>query len=278
VVQSFAAEDPRVRGIRLARNSGSHLALTCAVHSARGECIIALAADLQDPPETIPALLEQWRGGAQVVWAVRGEREGVTAAHRGLSRLYYWLMRKVVGFEDMPDTGADFFLIDRRVQHALKDCSESNVSLLALITWLGFRQSSITYTKRARRYGESGWTLRKKLKLLVDSVTAFSYMPIRLMSYFGFLVAAIGFAFAAHIVYNAFTGDPPAGWTTLMVVLLVVGGIQMLMMGVLGEYLWRALDETRRRPRFIVEQRTDSDGSDESFHPAPAKSKRRRRA
>ena len=207
-------------------------------------------------------LLEQWRVGAQVVWAARGRREGVTATNRGLARIYYWLMRRVVGFEEMPETGADFFLIDRQVQKALKSCPETNVSLMALISWLGFRQTSILYEKKARRYGQSGWTLKKKLKLLVDSVTSFSYLPIRLMSYLGFVVAAAGFIFAAHIVYNAFAGAPPVGWSTLIVAILVIGGIQMLMMGILGEYLWRALDETRQRPRFIIEQQTSSESSE----------------
>ena len=157
----------------------------------------------------------------------------------------------------MPAEGADFFLLDDQVLAEFRQFRESNVSILALITWMGFRQTVIPYTKQARRHGESGWTLRKKLKLLVDSITAFSYIPIRLMSYIGFTVALAGFAYALIVIVNALTGTPPAGWTALMVIVLVIGGIQMLMMGVLGEYLWRTLDESRRRPRFIVEATTE---------------------
>ncbi len=258
VIHDLAARDARVRGIRLARNSGSHLALSCGLHAARGECAVALAADLQDPPEVVPQLLDEWRAGAHVVWAARGRREGETAVTKGLARVYYWLMRNLVGLDSMPAMGADFLLLDRRVLDAFRDFRETNVSLLALITWMGFRQTSITYVKQARLHGESGWTLKKKLKLLVDSVTAFSYTPIRFMSYLGFSVAMIGFLYATSVIINAIVGNPVAGWTSLIVIVLILGGIQMLMMGVLGEYLWRALDETRRRPRFIVEETTVS--------------------
>src|SRR5262249_27959098 len=144
---------------------------------------------------------------------------------------------------------------------------ESNVSIFALISWMGFRQEMITYDKQARLHGRSGWTLKKKLKLLVDSVTSFTYLPIRIMSYVGFLVALVGFVYAALIIVNALSGHPVEGWSSLMVVILVIGGVQMVMMGVLGEYLWRALDESRRRPRYLIEATTAS--SDNDQYPAP---------
>jgi dolichol-phosphate mannosyltransferase len=154
---------------------------------------------------------------------------------------------------EMPATGADFFLIDRRVIDALSEFNENNASLMALITWMGFRQTQITYTKEARLHGSSGWNLEKKLKLVVDSVTSFTYLPIRLMSYLGVFVAILGFLYAGFVIWNAIAGRPSEGWSSLMVVVLVVGGIQMLMMGILGEYIWRALDEARQRPRYILE-------------------------
>ena len=145
--------------------------------------------------------------------------------------------------------------------------SESNSSILALITWMGFRQATITYDKEARVHGRSAWTLKKKLKLVVDSVTSFSYVPIRFMSYLGFTVAFAGFMYAGLVILNYLRGAPIEGWSSLIVVVLVLGGIQMVMMGVLGEYLWRALDESRRRPRYIIEAAT-SDGP--ALHAAPA--------
>ena len=265
VINQLASEDPQVRGFRFARNFGAHQAITCGMRNARGDSAVVLAADLQDPPETLPELLKQWQAGAQVVWAVRARREGEKSSTVGFSRLYYWLMRRVVGIKEMPATGADFFLIDRRVMDALSQFDESNTSLLALITWMGFRQAHITYDKQARLHGSSGWSLEKKLKLVVDSVTSFTYLPIRLMSYLGIVFAVLGFLYAGVVIANAIAGRPAEGWSSLMVVLLVVSGIQMLMMGVLGEYLWRALDEARRRPRYIVEAVT---GDDSKFHPA----------
>ena len=253
VLQELAAREPRLKAIRLARNSGSHAAFACGLQQARGDCAVVLAADLQDPPETLPALLDKWRAGAKIVWAVREGREGESAATMGFARLYYGIMRRFVGISEMPATGADFFLLDRRVIDVLNVFKESNVSLLALLTWMGFRQDRIFYVKQARQHGRSGWNLEKKLKLVVDSVTSFTYKPIRFMSYAGFIVAMAGFFYALVVVVNALVGKPSPGWSSLMIVLLLVGGLQMLMMGVLGEYVWRALDEARGRPRFIVE-------------------------
>lgn len=253
VLTHLAERDDRLRGFRFSRNFGSHTASTCGLNHARGDCAIVLAADLQDPPETIPQLLTEWQRGAQVVWAVRTRREGEKVSTVGFARLYYWLMRWGVGIKGMPATGADFFLIDRRVVDAFRQFNESNVSILALITWMGFRQAFISYNKQARLHGRSGWNLKKKLKLVIDSVTSFTYLPIRVMSYLGFSVALIGFLYAAVVIVSAFIGNPVQGWSSLIVIVLILGGIQMLMMGVLGEYMWRALDEARRRPRYIIE-------------------------
>jgi dolichol-phosphate mannosyltransferase len=258
-VAELARRDPRVKGIRLARNFGSHTALTCALHQAKGVCVTALAADLQDPPELIPELLAQWRQGVHVVWAARKSREGEKRTTIALSRIYYWLMRNVVGVREMPASGADFFLLDRKVVNAFEKFGETNMSILVLITWMGFRQTAIGYDKAPRLHGRSSWSVKKKLKLLVDSVASFSYVPIRFMSYLGFVVALAGFVYAAVVVVNALRGNPAAGWSSLMVIVLVIGGMQMVMMGVLGEYVWRALDEARRRPRYIVEISTDAE-------------------
>ena len=253
VMSDLARRDRRVRAVRLARNSGSHTAIACGLHTARGDSAVLMAADLQDPPELLPQLVARWRDGFQVVWAVRNKREGEKATRVGFSRLYYFLMRRVVGMKDMPATGADFLLVDRRVRDAFCQFGESNVSVLALVTWMGFRQTTLGYDKQARLHGRSGWSLEKKLKLAVDSVTSFTYLPIRAMSYVGIVLALLGFAYAALVATRALLGYGVQGWASLMVVVLVIGGAQMIMMGILGEYLWRALDESRRRPRFIIE-------------------------
>jgi len=249
----LANENNYVRGIRFARNFGSHVAISCGLQQARGRCAVVMAADLQDPPETLPDLLQKWEGGGQVVWAVREKREGEKNTSLGFSRLYYWLMRNVVGMRNMPAEGADFFLLDRTVIDAFCQFTESNVSILALITWMGYRQETIYYTKQARLYGKSGWNLEKKLKLTIDSITSFTYLPIRLIAYAGLIVGVAGFIYAGVVIWNTLTHNPPQGWASLMVVVLVLGGLQMMMMGVLGEYLWRTLDQSRRRPPYLIE-------------------------
>ncbi len=254
---ALAQRDPRVKALRLSRNSGSHIAALCGLDHAQGKCAAVMAADLQDPPEILGELLQPWRAGAQVVWGARRLRKGESLGTRLFSRLYYALMRHFVGLREMPARGADLFLVDRAVILALRQFRELNVSLLALITWMGFRQATITYDKEPRLHGRSGWSLRKKLKLAVDSVTSFTYAPIRLISYAGLLVALAGFLYAAWIVISRLRGSTTiAAWASLMVVILILGGLQMIMMGVLGEYLWRALDEARRRPAYLIEAAT----------------------
>lgn len=253
VLVQLSEQDSRVHGFRFSRNFGSHMAIWCGLNHARGDCAVVMAADTQDPRETISALSKEWRKGAQVVWAVSNRAEDEKVTNRIVARLYYFIMRHIVGIREMPATGSDFFLVDRLVLEALNQFKDSNVSILALITWMGFRQVSIVYEKRSRIHGRSGWSWGKKLKLLLDSIMAFSYLPIRLMSYTGLATAMLGFIYAVVIIINAILGRPIEGWASLMVVILIFGGIQMLFFGVLGEYIWRTLSEARQRPRYIIE-------------------------
>jgi dolichol-phosphate mannosyltransferase len=258
VVRKLAAGDPRVAGVRLARNSGSHLAILCGLRVARGDAAVVLAADGQDPPEVIARLIDAWREGAHVVWAVRAGRKGESRATRLFSRLYYYLMNHVSNVR-LPPAGADFFLIDRAVVDALVAIPEHSLSLFALIASLGFRTADVDYVKAARITGRSKWTLTKKLRLLVDSLVGFSTLPLRLATFLGFLYAAGGFLYAALIITNKLSGGrifgatPATGFAALMTVLLISSGTIMVILGIFGEYLWRALDEVRGRPRFLIE-------------------------
>jgi dolichol-phosphate mannosyltransferase len=255
VIQRLAASDARVRGLRFARNSGSHAAIACGLHEAGGAAVVMIAADLQDPPETLSAMLERWRAGAQVVWAVRREQPG-ERGHAGFAAVYYWIMRHVVGMKDMPASGADFFLADRIVVDAFRRHPERHVSVLALMTWLGFRQEQILYDKQARAAGRSGWTLARKIKLVVDSVVSFSDLPIRLCSMAGVLLAIVGAGMAAAGAMNL---SAPSGRLLVIVGAVAgVGGLQLLALGVIGEYVWRGLDEARRRPAYVIEASTAS--------------------
>lgn len=258
VVREWGARDARIRGLRLARNSGSHMAILCGLQAATGDAVIVLAADGQDPPEVAADLVAAWRAGAQVVWAVRERRERETLATRLGSRLYYALMNRLSSVR-LPPTGADFFLLDRRVLGSLLAIPEHNVSLFALVVALGFRQQEVRYVKQSRLSGRSKWTLRRKLRLFVDSMIGFSTLPLRLATGLGFAYAAGGFVYAALLVFNRLSGGmlfgavALTGWSALMVVLLVSSGTILIVLGIFGEYLWRALEEVRGRPRFLVE-------------------------
>jgi dolichol-phosphate mannosyltransferase len=178
-------------------------------------------------------------------------------------------MRRTGALKELSATGADFFLIDRAVIDAFIQFRERHVSILALITWMGFRQVAISHNKEARLYGRSGWNLKKKLKLVLDSITSFTYFPIRLISYVGVIIALIGFLYAGVVIVNAMHGLPPQGWASLIVIVLLLGGFQMIMLGILGEYLWRALDEARRRPMYLIEAKTRPLASSHDSKDAP---------
>ncbi len=250
VIEGLALRDARVRGFRLARNSGSHVAITCGLHHVDGDAAVMMAADLQDPPETLTAMLDKWRRGAQVVWAVRRAQPG-RRSHAGFAVFYYWMMRHVVGMKEMPARGADFFLLDRVVIEAFRRFPERNVSVLALITWLGFRQDSVEYDKQPRAAGQSGWTLARKITLLIDSVTSFSDFPIRLCAYGGAVLIAI--AMVLLIVSLVLLPTLLAGLLFVLSALIGLAGLQLLALGIVGEYVWRALDEARRRPAYLIE-------------------------
>ena len=257
ILGGLAARDPRVKFLRFSKNFGSHKAFTAGLEHCSGEAAVILAADLQDPPEAIPELIAKWRAGARIVWAVRGARVGESIAARMFSRLYYHLMRRFAEVQP-PRKGADFLLLDRMVIDELRGAPEKHTSLLSLIQWMGFDQDQMTYTKAERLSGRSNWTLGKKMKLAVDSFVSFSYAPIRLASICGLVFAISGFIYAAVIAIRAITlGSPVQGWSSMMCVLLIVSGVQLTMLGILGEYLWRTFDETRGRPRYIVEKRVN---------------------
>jgi len=254
-VRALAARDARVRGVRFARNAGSHMAIACGLDEAQGDAAVVLAADLQDPPEALAALLERWRAGAQVVWAARRVAPGQRASNGGFARLYYWLMRRVLGLTEMPATGADFFLLDRAVIDAFRQFGERHVSVLALIASLGFRQECIEYEKQPRLHGVSGWSIGRKVKLVVDSVTAFSSLPVMA----GWIVGLVLVVMAAVLLVLGLLGGSVGVLSAAAIVLVAcvigVGGLILIMLGVVGEYVWRALDESRRRPRYLVEAR-----------------------
>ncbi|MCS6850250.1 MAG: glycosyltransferase family 2 protein [Gemmataceae bacterium] len=261
-LQRLACREPRMVLIRLVRNFGSNAALGAGLEQARGDAVVAVAADLQDPPELVPHLLAHWRRGSRVVLAARQGRDDPWLP-RLAARLFYALFRHCA-LPTMPPQGFDFFLIDRCVVDLVVAIQEKNAYLMGLILWLGFRPEIVPYRRQARRpeHGRSMWTLARKIKYAIDCFVAFSYFPIRCVSGLGLVLSVLGGLYATWIVIARLTrGIGVEGWSSLMVVLLVTSGLQMLMTGLLGEYLWRSLDETRPRPRFVIDTIQRSDGN-----------------
>ena len=257
MLRTASSKNSKIRYVRLAKNSGSHVAIIAGLAESRGQCAVFLAADLQDPPELIPQMLEHWRAGNQVVWAVREEREGISQLDVFLSHAFYRLMN-LMGEVNLPPTGSDFALLDRKVIEALIQSTGSHPSVIGEIARLGFSQAQITYTKQQRQAGTTKWTIGRKLKAFADAFVLFSYAPLRIMSYLGMLSSISGFLYALLIVILRLrNGTPVQGWSSLMVAVLVLGGVQMMMLGILGEYLWRTLEAARRRPLYFVEERSD---------------------
>ena len=252
-IEALCAEDKNVCGIKFAINCGSHSAIRAGFEYARGDVGCFLACDLQDPPQIIPKMLAKLDGEVQIVAAARNRRQDPWLS-RLLSTAFNSLSRVIVS-RDIPPGGASMFLLGPKALKAVRKYGERNLTLEGLFATMGFAQATVDYNRQIRRHGVSKWTLSKRLKLFADFFVAYSYTPIRLMSYLGICVAFLGFLYSAFLIFNRlFFSTPIVGWTALMVVILILGGVQMLMLGVIGEYLWRALDEARGRPRYIIEE------------------------
>ena len=259
LTQLQASGQGRMTIVKLTRNFGSMAALQAGLAHARGDCVGMISADLQDPPELLVTMVGHWEQGNKVILAVRADRdEPVT--QKWFAHVYYALVRRFA-LPGYPEGGFDFFLVDRQVVRDLNRIYEKNTNLMSLIFWLGFEPIMLPYVRRRRRVGRSRWTLAKKIKLVVDSFIGFSYAPVRLMSMVGFFTAASAFAYAAYVfLLWSMRGVPVRGYAPIVILIALTAGIQMLMLGVVGEYLWRMLDEVRRRPPYVVDWVRGPDG------------------
>ena len=257
LLKQICRSDPRFRYVRLAKNSGSHVAVLAGLAQARGDCAVFLPADLQDPPELILPMLDLWRAGHHVVWAVREQRAGVSKLDLLLSTAFYGLLN-FLGEVNLPPRGSDSALLDRKAVNALLQSAGSHPSLGGEIARLGFSSAQISYTKERRAAGRSKWTLKRKLKAFADAFVSFSYAPLRAMSYLGMSFSLLGFLYAVVVIVTRLvTRTPVTGWSSLIVVVLVLGGVQMMMLGILGEYLWRTLEAARKRPSYFLEETSE---------------------
>lgn len=260
VMKQLAGRDERIKIYRLSRNFGAHAATLCGLAHASGQCAAVKAADLQEPSEMILEMVERWKQGSNVVLAVRAGREE-SHSQIAFANLYYWLVRKTA-LPQMPPTGFDTYLLDAQVIRVLADMREKNSSLNGQILWAGFRTDTVYYTRRARTIGKSRWTLRKKIRLVADTLYSFSSLPITVVTGIGVL-AALGSAIWALVVFIArLTGHiAVSGWTTLFIFNLFSFGVIMVTLGILGGYLWRTFDASRQRPVFIEEYEAHDRGA-----------------
>ncbi|HEY2773596.1 MAG TPA: glycosyltransferase family 2 protein [Candidatus Binatia bacterium] len=254
ILREFHARDPRFKSIHFSRNFGHQTAITCGLDHAHGQAVVAMDGDLQDPPEVLPDLLRLWRQGYEVVYAVRQKRkEGVLK--RTAYKAFYWLLRRV-SYLDIPLDSGDFSLIDRRVIDILRSMPERNRFVRGLRTWAGFRQIGYEYAREARFAGQSKYSLAQLMKLAFDGLVSYSYVPLRLVSNVGFLVSMTALAYMAYLlIARLFGGTPIQGWTSTVVILLFLGGIQLLSLGVIGEYVGRIFEEVKRRPHYVVREK-----------------------
>lgn len=253
IMNQIREMDENVRLVRLSRNFGEHAAILAGLSVCTGDCAVTKQADLQEDSELILQLYEKWKEGNKVVLAVRAERdEG--AVKKFFANLYYTLMRKLV-VKDMPKGGFDCYLLDRQVIEVLLMLDEKNSALTLQVLWVGFKSDRVYFHRKNREIGKSRWTLSKKVKLVVDSMMSFSYFPVRFMSFLGSAYAIAAVVWGIVLVAQKLSGveDMP-GWTSLMVLMLFSFGVIMVMLGLLGEYIWRALDASRNRPPFLIDE------------------------
>jgi glycosyltransferase involved in cell wall biosynthesis len=258
ILCGLAAADPRLRLLRLSRNFGHQAAITAGLDAARGEAVVIIDADLQDPPELIPELVSRWRDGYDVVYAVRHSREGENRLRLLAIAVFYKLLRRVAG-NDIPENVGDFRLISRRVVDALAGMPERARFLRGMTSWVGFPQCGVPYRRAPRYAGVSKYPPRKLMRLALDGITSFSTLPIKLVAWLGFALVVFCLVVLGWTLYTRFfTNDAPQGWTSLLVVVLLLGGVQLLSLGVIGQYVARIFDEAKQRPLYLVAERIEA--------------------
>lgn len=248
------SKDPRVRAISLSRNFGKEAALSAGLDHARGQAVVPMDVDLQDPPEVIGAMLEKWREGHDIVYGVRTDRETDSLPKRLTADLYYRAHNRLSN-DKIPEHAGDFRLLDRKVVEVIREMPERNRFMKGLFAWAGFRQASVTYRRQPRQVGRSKFNYWKLWTFALDGITSASTVPLRVWSYIGGTVALLALAYALFVTIRTMIyGVQVPGYASLMVAILFLGGLQLLSLGILGEYVGRILIETKRRPLYVVRE------------------------
>lgn len=261
LIRQLAEQDEHVRPVIFARNFGHQIAVTAGLDYARGDAVVIIDADLQDPPEVIPDLVARWREGYEVVYAVRTEREGESWFKLFTASLFYRLIFRITDVKIPMDTG-DFRLLDRKVVNVLKTMRERHRFLRGMAAWVGFRQIGVPYKRAARFAGSTKYPFKKMLRLALTAITGFSYFPLQVATYLGFIAAGLALIFIPIVVIERLIGNQAFfGQATTLVSVLFLGGVQLICLGILGEYIGRIYDEVKGRPLYIVREAPENDSS-----------------
>jgi polyisoprenyl-phosphate glycosyltransferase len=259
ILKEIGAKDSHVRILNFSRNFGHQVAVTAGIQHATGDAVVLIDADLQDPPELIKEFVRKWQEGYDVVYAIRKSRAGETWFKKITAAIYYRTLRKLIDIEIPLDTG-DFRLMSRKVVDSLNAMPERHRFIRGLVSWVGFKQIGVEYERQERFAGETKYPLKKMIKFALDGITAFSYKPLQLASWLGVYAALIGFVgILAIIALKFLTAVTVQGWSSLMVVVLFIGGVQLGILGIMGEYLGRIYDEVRGRPLYLLQERIGFD-------------------
>ncbi|MGI2295394.1 glycosyltransferase family 2 protein [Paenibacillus sp. GXUN7292] len=258
IIEKIKRNDSTVRLIDFSRNFGHQIAITAGMDYAQGQAIVVIDADLQDPPEVILRMIEKWKEGYEVVYGKRQKRKGETLFKKWTAMMFYRLLRSMTNVEIPVDTG-DFRLIDRKVCDVLRGLKEKNRFVRGLISWIGFRQTSVEYVREERFAGETKYPLKKMIKFALDGITSFSYKPLKIASYVGFALSLGGFIYLLVVIWQRlFTETTESGWASIIAINLIFNGIILMILGVIGEYIGRIYDESKNRPLYIIRH---ADGS-----------------
>jgi dolichol-phosphate mannosyltransferase len=257
IIRELAMKDKRVRPVMFARNFGHQIAVTAGMDFARGDAVVIIDADLQDPPEVILDLIAKWREGYEVVYAVRAEREGETWFKKFSAAAFYRLIYRITDVKIPLDTG-DFRLLDRKVVNVMNQMREHHRFLRGMASWVGFRQIGVSYKRAPRFAGVTKYPFRKMLKLALNAITSFSYFPLQLATYIGFISAIVAIvAIPVVIILRAIHSQMFFGQASTLIAVLFLGGVQLISLGILGEYLGRVYDEVKGRPLYVLSQSPD---------------------
>ncbi|HEY2161750.1 MAG TPA: glycosyltransferase family 2 protein [Solirubrobacteraceae bacterium] len=272
ILSELASTDPRVHVVFLSRNFGHQTALTAGLDHADGDAVVMLDADLQDPPELIPRMLDHWRDGCDVVYAVRQERDGESRFKLATARWFYRLFDKLAQVDLVHNSG-DFRLLDRRPLDALLSMRERNRFLRGMTVWVGYRQTAVPYDRDPRYAGETKYTLSKMLRFSLDAISSFSHRPLQLATLLGFIVSTLAFIAIPVVIVLRIVGSYLPGFSSVTLAVLLLGGIQLIAIGIIGEYVGRIYDEVKGRPLYLVRTRlnvAEEESGEPPLPPAPA--------